>query len=320
MVEPGKMICEERDVRPPADGEVLVKTSFGSICGSDLHLVLMEGIPVPEVQLPGFPGHEGVGEIVESRHAEFTVGQRVLTVPNAFVGTCFAEYQTLSPSYCVPLRTDGADIKHQLMAQQLGTVIYALRQYPHDVGRETVVVLGQGSAGLFFTYMMKRAGAATVIASELSSARRAVSAHMGADMVVDPDEDDLLDVVMDHTEGRGADYLVEAVGRREALLVTPELVRADAEMLWFGLPDSSEPVPLNFSLFFMKRLSAHCTFGAQDEPDLVSFAVAADLIERGEIDVSPLVSHVLPIEDIDEAFHLAYERGDDAVKVSIGFD
>ena len=206
------------------------------------------------------------------------------------------------------------------MAQQLGTVIWALRKNPVDVVGRTVVVQGQGSAGLFFTYLLRRAGAATIITSDLSETRLEVSRLYGADEAVRADSGDLSQVVADLTGGRGADHVVEAVGRRETLLAAPSLARVGGTMLWFGLPDSEQPVPFDYRNFFRRKLTGWSTYGAQDEPGLSSFAAAADLIRRGEIDVNPLLTDMFPVEDIDEAFSLAHEpQGRATVKVSVEF-
>ena len=185
---------------------------------------------------------------------------------------------------------------------------------------ETVVVLGQGSAGLFFTYLLKRAGAERVIVSDLSAQRLAVSRAYGADVVLDPATDDVRAAVADLTDGKGADYLVEAVGRAETFLLTTDLVRVGAELLWFGLPSVDANIEINFSKFFRKKLRASCTYGAQDEPGSTSFRTALDLIASAQIDVAPLLSHVFPVERIDEAFALANEPVDaGATKVSVSF-
>ncbi|MEM9132764.1 MAG: zinc-binding dehydrogenase [Actinomycetota bacterium] len=320
MVGVNHMVCEETSVRPPTDGDLVVRTSFASICGSDLHVVC-HGVDVPPLPCAhGFPGHEGIGEVVASHAPGFADGDLVLTAPNAMIGACFNEFQTIPARYCLPLpRTELPD-EQLLMAQQLGTVIFALRKNPVDVVGKTVAVLGQGSAGLFFAHLLRRAGAAAVITADLVPRRLELSRAMGADVAVLNRGGDLRQAVLDHTGGRGADHVVEAVGRRETLLQSVELARPDGTMLWFGLPDSEEPVPIDFRGFFRKRLSAWSAYGAQEEPGLASFQAATDLIVRGEIDVSQVVSHILPVEDIDEAFALANDPGvDDAVKVSLSF-
>ena len=321
LVEVGRMECQETAVVAPGPGDVIVRSAYASICGSDLHTV-KHGVDVPPTPCPhGFPGHEGIGTVVESHGSELAPGTTVLTVPNSAVGTCFNEYQTLPASYCLALPDDAPDrMREYLMAQQLGTVIWALRKNPVDVVGRTVVVQGQGSAGLFFTYLLRRAGAATIITSDPSETRLEVSRSYGADEAVRADSGDLSQVVADLTGGRGADHVVEAVGRRETLLAAPSLARVGGTMLWFGLPDSEQPVPFDYRNFFRRKLTGWSTYGAQDEPGLSSFAAAADLIRRGEIDVNPLLTDMFPVEDIDEAFSLAHEpQGRATVKVSVEF-
>jgi len=79
-------------------------------------------------------------------------------------------------------------------------------------------------------------------------------------------------------------------------------------------------IDMRFNKFFRKRLHAMSTYGAQDEEGAISFREALRLISNGEIDVSPLLSHVFPVEEINEAMHLAHEPHDAlALKVSIEF-
>ena len=87
--------------------------------------------------------------------------------------------------------------------------------------------------------------------------------------------------------------------------------------MWFGLPSVDSDIEMRFHKFFRKRLSAASTYGAQDETDAVSFREALDLIASGAIDVAPLLSHIFPVEKIDEAMHLAHAPHEDqALKVS----
>lgn len=320
MVAHGTMVCEQAEVRAPGDGELLVRSAYASICGSDLHAVYPANTPPGLPRPPGFPGHEGVGEVVASNHPDFRQGDRVLTVPNYVAGMCFAEYQTIPASYCLPLPDSGVPPQHLLMAQQLGTVVYALQRRPVDVAGKTVAVIGQGSAGAFFTFLLRRAGAAKVLVSDLSEARLEYSRRLGADVVVNAAHAHFAQAVAEATGGRGADMVVEAVGTDDTLAQSVELAASGGELLWFGLPFGQERLPFSFAQFFMKRLCAATTYGAQDEPGHRSFREALDLIVKGEIDVAPLVSHVLPIEQIGRAFELAHTRDDGALKVSLRFD
>jgi len=321
MVDVGRMVCEEIEIPSISDGQVLVESEMASICGSDLHVVMMgagvnHAFPCPH----GYPGHEGIGRIVESKVRHLSEGQHVLTFPNPPVGECFNEYQRVGGDYCTVLPETDLPRSHLLMAQQLGTVIYAMRQHPRDVSGETVVVMGQGSAGLFWTYMLKKAGAEQVIVSDLSDTRLAVAKSYGADTCINADNGSLYGVVGDLTAGAGADYLIEAVGRAETFRESVDHVRIDGQIMWFGLPSVDQDIDMRFHKFFRKRLRAASTYGAQDEVDAVSFREALELISSGAIDVAPLLSHVFPVELIDEAMHLAHEpHADDALKVSIDF-
>ena len=172
---------------------------------------------------------------------------------------------------------------------------------------------------MFFSWWCKRMGADTVIGSDLSPARRAVARQMGADIVVDgADPANLLAAVNDHTGGNGAPFVIEAVGANETLHQTTALAARDGKILMFGLPEHGDcPFPAN--PFFMKRLQMWGAVGAQHEPELVSFHTAINHVLRGDIDMSPLVSHTIDIEQIGHAMELAHDRTDDAIKVSISF-
>jgi L-iditol 2-dehydrogenase len=319
LVAPGRMAFVEAPVEPLRNGDLLVQSRFASICGSDLHVVNHGVETDPELWVPGYPGHEGVGQVVESRAAGFAPGDQVLLVPPMAEARCFAERQRVKATSAIRLDGSLPPLDHVLMAQQLGTVVYAARQHPRDVAGRTVAVIGQGSAGMFWTWLLKRSGAAQAIVADRSPTRLAASVRFGADVLVDARADDLTEAVMDLTGGEGADLVVEAVGRRETLLQSVGLCRTGGLLFWFGLPDTDDPVPLDFRLFFRRKLTAVATYGAQSEPGLTSFRVAIEHIRRGEIDVAPLLTHVVPVEEIDHAFRLAEASADGVLKVSVSF-
>ena len=315
-VDMGRVVCEEVPTPSVAEGQLLVRTAYASICGSDLHSVFLNAPPEPGPA--GYPGHESVAEVVESRCAGFAPGDHVLTVPHAIDGRCLAEYQAIPGAFCIRL-PGTAPLSHLLMAQQLGTVVYALRNHPLDLVGKDAAVIGQGSAGAFFTFLLKRFGAARVLVSDKSPARLAYSRQLGAELAVDANSADFRAAVLEATGGRGADVVVEAVGSRETFPLSLEVAAPGATLVWFGLPEGPGHYPFSFHDFFRRGLTAYSNFGAQGEPGLESFRYAVRLIADGAIDVAPLLSHMLPIEKIDEAFRIAHDRTDNALKVSIKF-
>ena len=314
----GKVVCEDAPVKTPGDGELLVRTQMAAICGSDLHKVYLGDDQVlGGTCAHGYPGHEGIGVVEQSNHEDFKPGDRVLTVPGPPETYCFADYQVIPAWSCLKVPED-KPLDELLMAQQLGTCIFALRQLPVDVVGRTVLVMGQGSAGMFFAKLLKRAGAAQVIATDLSETRLAYGKAMGGiDVAVQAKGDNVQQAVADLTGGAGADYVVEAVGVPETQLDAVSLTKFDGNILYFGLPGALEPIPFDFNGFFRKRLTTNTTYGCQFEPGLVSFQMALDMILQGEINVKGLVSNVLSLEQISEAVRTAHEDINTSLKVAI---
>ena len=290
---------------------------MASICGSDLHMVglgwAINEWPAP----PGHPGHEAVGTVIESPSENFKEGDRVLTVPHIWRSMCFAEYQAVDEPHVLKLPPD-ADVSQALMAQQLGTVVFAAKRLPPLAGK-TCVVMGQGSAGLFWDFILCRQGAERVIAVEPVTHRRALGRMFGASEAVDVTGERAVQAVMDLTGGQGADVVIEAVGSTPTLSQSFQFVRDEGLVVLFGLPESMDTVPFDYTTFFRKRANAYTVLGAQDEPGLASFASAVDLITSGEIDVRPVVSHRLPVDEVTEAFRMASHREHGVVKVGLTF-
>ena len=316
----GDVRIVEVPVPTPSDGQVLVKMELASICGSDLHIVDY-GWLVDEYPLrPGYPGHEGIGTVVNANGTELTDGDRVLVTPAIWDSLSFAEYQALGTNFLtvLPEATDQQP-DHLLMAQQLGTVIFAARELPALNG-ETVVVIGQGSAGLFHDYWLRRMGAGRIITVEPNKPRREAGRMFDVDDVLDVTGQAAVDAVLDLTNGVGADLIVDAVGGGDTLNQAISMVKPAGHVHIFGLPSSYDKVPFDLGGFFMKRVKVSNTFGAQDEPGLPAFREALDLIEQGEIDMAPFVTDVFPLERVDEALALAHEPSGGTLKVSLTMD
>ena len=316
---PGAIECVEVRSPEPAPGQVLVRTVCAALCGSDLHHVFLplgdDSFPCPH----GYPGHEGVGEVVESRAEGFAPGQAVLTVPDIGHAGCFADYQVLGPEFLLPLDTTMAS-EQLVLAQPLGTVIFALKRFMAEAVPETAVVLGQGSIGLFFTWMLRHRGVARVIATEPLANRRALSKRFGAEVTLDPDADNVIDAVQDLTGGRGAALVIEAAGEDETRRQAVEMVAHDGRLGLFGLPVKDDMADFPFNTFFRKRAEMMSHYGAQNEPDHASFREALDLVSSGRIEVAPLISHRLPLDQIDKTFEIARGRLENVVKAVITFD
>ena len=318
-VERGVVRCDEVEIPRPKNGEVLVRTRAASICGSDLHMVntgwAMRAFPA----MAGHPGHEAVGEVIESRSKRFTVGDIVLTTPHIWNSRCFADYQVVDDAHVLKLDAD-VELDTITIAQQLGTVVYAAKRLPASLAGQTCLVVGQGSAGLLWDFTLRKLGAEKIISIEPLSWRRELGESYGVDQTIDVTGDAAVANVKDLTNGIGADLVIEAVGTTSTLSQAFHLVRDEGQVVLFGLPESEDPVPFDYSQMFKSRADVFSVLGSQDELGLTSYSEAARLISSGEIDVEPIISHRVNISEIERAFGLANDRVDGAVKIGITFD
>jgi L-iditol 2-dehydrogenase len=266
---------------------------------------------------PGYPGHEGVGEVIDPGNTDFDTKELVLTVPNIWKSQAFAEYQLIDPKYLIKLPAD-LPISHLLMAQQLGTVVYGCKQLPSVIGK-TVVVIGQGSVGLFHNFMLKQLGADKIITIEPIPERRIAGEKMGINESIDLTGDPATKAVLDLTNGQGADITIEAVGSTETLNQSIKVTKPLGRIAAFGLPTTMEYVPFDWNNFFRKKLTMHSVHGSQDEPGLPDFHEALDLIVNGKIDMSQFLTHKFHISEIQKAFDLANSKKDGAIKITIDF-
>ena len=316
LVAPARVEVEDAPLPVPGDGEVLVRMQAASICGSDVH-VIFDGFADPE-QLParpGFPGHEGVGQVVESRAPGFEPGNLVLTVPPPADAGCFAEMQAVASWSLVGL-PPGADLPRLLMAQQLGTTVYAFRRFWPAGGAGTAAVIGAGSAGLFFLQLLRLAGCPDVVVADLEPARLAVARSLGASLCVAAPEESVVEAVLDRTAG-GADLVIEAAGYDVCRAQAVEAVRAGGRLGFFGFPERPDLAPFPVAVAFRKGVTIEFSVGAQREPGLRSFHEALDLISSGRVEVGYCLRERLPLERAPEALERARQRGHGAVKLTI---
>ena len=318
-VDLGIIRCEEVRIPTIAENEVLVHTIAASICGSDLHMLdtgwAMHAFPA----MAGHPGHEAMGQVVQSRSDGIAEGDIVLTTPHIWNSRCFAEYQAVDDAHVLKLSSD-VDVDTITLSQQLGTVVYAAKRLPATLQGQSCVVIGQGSAGLFWDFQLKLLGAEKIFSVEPLTWRRKLGLSYGVDQAIDITGKEAVDAVNDMTGGIGADLVIEAVGSTETLSQAFHFVRDEGSVVLFGLPESEDPVPFDYSQMFKSRANAFTVLGSQDEVGLKSYAEAVRLISSGQIDVAPIISHRINIADIDQAFEVARERVDGAVKIGVTFD
>ncbi len=294
-------------------GHVLVRTSLLSLCGSDvymLHYAADDTYPCA----PGATGHEMVGvvEAIGEGVSEVEVGDRVLALAPRHLAMC--EYYLAASKYVVPLPSN-LPLEELLQAQQLGTVLYACQRLPNLNGKN-VVVIGQGSAGLWFNFQLRRMGAKRVIAMDLQEYRLKLSEQYGATHTIHNGSLDPVQSVREILEGKLADVVVEAAGDVDSINLTIDLVRKYGEILYFGLP-REQGFAYNFEGLFRKCCRVNTVVGSAVEENQTSTRIAIDLIASGQVDAKPLLTHRFAFAEVEKAYETHHARSDGAVKIVI---
>jgi threonine 3-dehydrogenase len=160
---------------------------------------------------------------------------------------------------------------------------------------EYVVILGGGPIGLLFTMMMKANGASKIIVSEPAEFRRQAALKCGADIVVNPRDESIEDVVK-REMGKGADVCIEAVG--PLLPTAVRIVRAGGRVLQFGHDETVNP-ELPIGVFLKKEVEIYGAFIGKR-----SFEKTIRIMESGKLPLELVVSHTMPLDDIHKGIDL----------------
>ncbi len=293
-------------------GHALVRLEHVALCGSDLRRLYYprpEELPLPV----GAPGHELVGTIEAVDGADWLqVGRRALVLSP--LENSMME-RIVAPASCVLPLPPGASVEELLLGQQLGTVLWAARFLPTMLGR-TAVVIGQGSAGLCWNRVLRRLGAARVIALDITEARVQAARRFGATHAVNNSRLDALAAVTEITGGELPDLVVEACGEPSGINLAIALVRKGGRIQFFGVPHAAS-FPFDYWNLFRKYCITHSTGASSFEADKWHFRLALELIASREVDVRGMVTHRFPLERASEAYELAHTREDGALKVVV---
>jgi threonine dehydrogenase-like Zn-dependent dehydrogenase len=185
-----------------------------------------------------------------------------------------------------------------MFVEPLGCVINALTDTPP---RETMAVLGAGPIGLLFTQLASAAGAQVTVVEPLEH-RRAAARAFGADTVVDATDDGVREL-QDATDG-GADTVIVATDHESALTTAFEAVRRGGAINFFGLAPAGRTISLELEQLHFQghRISASWAFSRD------SLAAARDLIEAGDIDLSPMPIALYGLDEAEDAVAAARDR------------
>lgn len=322
----------------PAGGEVRIAISHGGICGSDLHYYHHGGFGAVRVREPMALGHEVSGIVAEVGPgvSGLAAGDKVAVNPSRPCGQC--EYcRKGMANHCLDMRfngsamrtpheqglfraevtvpagqavrlSPGADLALTAMSEPLAVCLHAVRQAGGLVGKR-VLVSGCGPIGCLTVGAARFAGADEIIATDIAAPSLAVAQRMGADRVLDLAQD--ADALAPWQAGKGqVDVVFECSGAPSAVQAALTVLRPGGMLVTVGL---GPEVTLPMTQIVTRELTVRGSFRFDPE-----FATAARLIDAGRIDVRPLLTGVLPVDEAVAAFDLASDKAQ-AMKVQITF-
>lgn len=326
-----------------ADGEmgssdVVVAIKAAGICGSDLHYYLHGGFGPIRLKEPLILGHELAGEIVAlgADVSGLAIGSRVAINPTRPCGKCsfckkaqyrhctemrffgsamrfphvqggFRERLVVPAAQIFPIG-DGISLEEAALAEPLAVCVHAARRGEVGFGSR-VLVTGCGPIGILCVAIAKLAGAAEIVATDVSDYPLELARQMGADTVINVAREP--EKLAAFNENRGQfDVLLEASANEAAIRTAIEALRPCAIAVQVGL-GGSIPIPIN--ALVAKEIDLRGTFRFDAE-----FGEAVDIINRRVLDLRPLITKVMPFDDVQAAFELAADRNK-AMKVQLAF-
>src|SRR6478752_7734651 len=344
---PGEVKLVEKPVPVPRRAEVLVRIDAVAICATDLE-VIAHGPPA-KVQggLPfnkNFtPGHEYMGTIAALGPDvdEFRIGERISVEIHAGCGQCkrcrqgmytsclnygkpekghrangfttdggFAEYAINHINTLARVPDTMSDAEATLVVTA-GTSMYGLTELGGLVAGESVVVIGPGPIGLLAVAVAKALGASPVILTGTRNGRLAIGRQLGADRVININDEDAVEVVKQLTGGVGADYVVECAGTEATINQAIHMTNRGGKICLAAFPH--DPVTMDLAHLVKNNIYA---YGIRGEGRSATRRAMALMAEK-RFDATKIHTHTFPLVDLPTALRYARERVDDAIKVVV---
>lgn len=326
---------EIRDMAFPelAPDQVLVKNYSCGICGTDVH-IYHGGVGASPVNPPVVLGHEfaGVVEAVGANVTTLKAGDHVTIDPNIYCQKCmpcrigkkqncenlyalgvntnggFAEYAVCPEAQCLKI-DDTVDFDEAAMAEPLACAIHGIDKLHIQTG-QVVLIIGGGTIGLLMVQLAKLSGASTIILSEPIAMRRQIGLEVGADAVIDPLHENVLDRIKEISGRDGADIVIECVGKVFAVEQAFQTAGLGATVLLFSVPEAGAIANLPLNAVFDKELTI---MGSRINPDTQQRAV--NILNSKRLQIKKLITHTYDMAHLEDAIHM--QMSNESIKVVI---
>lgn len=327
IVSPNVSRILETEVPTPGPNEVLIEVARAGICGTDIHIWHGD---YELAKLPVIPGHEFAGTVaaVGENVTRYRVGDRVTADPNVPCLTC-PECQRNAFNQCHDLTalgvtTNGAfahfmtapernvfpigDLSFQdgALIEPLACVVWGLKRVQVQPG-DHAIVFGAGPMGCLLMQAVKGAGASSVTVVDRAPKRLEMATQLGADHVFEADG--LTPADTRSVARHGFEVVADATGIPKVMEHAMGYVRPAGTMWLFGVAPETATMRISPYEMFRRDLRVIGTFAINR-----TFQEAIAMIEGGVVDVKPLVSHTVPLQEFEAGLDLA-ENDPDRMKV-----
>ncbi|MFI5908396.1 zinc-binding dehydrogenase [Dactylosporangium sp. NPDC051541] len=324
----------DADPAPPGPGEVRIDVAYTGICGTDLHI--LHGAMDHRVRAPAVIGHEMSGRIAAlgagvDGHA---VGDPVTVMPLDWCGECPAcraghthichrlnfvgidSTGAMQRSWTVPSRLlvalpAGLPLRHAALIEPTAVAVHDVRRSRLARG-ERAVVIGAGPVGLLIGKVAQAAGGEVTVL-EIDPHRRSVAQRLGL-AAVDPAAVDVAEHIRDWTGGAGADVVFEVSGSAAGVRVATELAAVRGRLVVVAIHPAPREVDLHRVFWRELELIGVRVYRRDD------YEEAARLVLERLVPADELISRVVALEDVMQAFHALEAGGDVKVLLDCGGD
>ena len=337
----GRIGIVERPKPTPGPGQAVIRITTTTICGTDVHIVKGEY----PVRTGLVLGHEPVGVIEalgDGLEPEYRVGQRVIVGAITPCGQCFycwngahsqcggplggwrfgntidgawAEYLLVPDARAnLALIPDGLTDEQVVLAPDIfSTGLGGAESANIKVG-DSVAVFAQGPIGLCATVGARLRGASLIIGVDSVPERLAMARRLGADVVIDHRQEDVVARIKRLTDGRGVDVAIEALGRQETFEAALRAIRPGGTLSSLGVYSGKLVAP--YEAFYaglgdQRIVTTLCPGGKERMRRLMA------LIAHRRVDLEPLVTHRFALEQIEDAFDLFSHQRQGVLKIAL---
>ncbi len=328
---------EEREPGFPNADEVQVTIAAGGVCGSDLHYYNHGGFGPITLKEPMILGHEVSGHVTEvgANVTDLKAGDLVAVSPSRPCGDCkfchqgvfnqclnmrfygsampmphiqgaFCQSLTAEASQCV--KADGLSAGEAAMAEPFSVALHATRTAGSLLGKR-VLITGCGPIGVLSIIAARRAGAIEIVAVDIADNALSYASTAGADRTINSAIS--TDALQFYSADKGYfDVMFECSGAQAALVSGITTLKPGGTIVQLGLGGE---MSLPMMQITAKELKLCGSFRFHEE-----FPLAVELMQKGLVDLKPMISHVIDLKDAEQAFKIANDR-EQAMKVQIAF-